>query len=108
MSTDDEERQIEDWNDALEAIRDDLRFFKRLRGQGRYERIGHVEAIDTNSNLRPSGDESFESSSPNISRPTVGSPFSVNAASTLVPGLIALSTALAPATLSNPDLRDRG
>ena len=97
LSNKDEERQIEDWDDAIEAIQDDLRFFKRLRGRGRYGRIGQTENVDTNGELRSSFDDEWRECESLINnRPSRASLYSVNAASTLVPGLIALSTALAP------------
>jgi P-type Ca2+ transporter type 2C len=112
----DEERQIEDWDDAIEAIHDDLLFFKRLRGQRRFKSIGKraaaankpvvgVEANASQSAISPEArsfdDEAQETNSPNVRRQPPTSLYSVNAASTLVPGLIALSLAVAPATLSN-------
>jgi P-type Ca2+ transporter type 2C len=112
----DEERQIEDWDDAIEAIHDDLLFFKRLRGQKRFKNIGKsataanklvvgVEANISQSTISPErrslDNEAQETNSPNVRRQPPTSLYSVNAASTLVPGLIALSLALAPTTLSN-------
>jgi len=104
------ERVIEDWDDAMEAIQDDLRFFKRLRGQGRFGRIRKSGTDPPNTSTSDSDaptrqpsfdDESRESHSPSTSRPFPSSLYSVNAASTIVPGLIALSTALAPVALSD-------
>jgi len=104
------ERVIEDWDDAMEAIQDDLRFFKRLRGQGRFGRIQGNSGTDP-PNTRPSDsdpptrqpsfDDSRESHNPSTSRPFPSSLYSVNAASTMVPGLIALSTASAAVALSD-------
>jgi len=98
----DEERQIEDWDDAMEAIHADLRFFKRLRGDGRCGRFARnyeIESSDPSESERPTRQSSFEdelSPSPNTNHPPPSSLYSVNAASTLIPGLIALSTALSP------------
>lgn len=106
----DEERQIEDWDDAMEAIQDDLRFFKRLRGEGRCGKLARngpeINSSEPSESERPTRQSSFddevsESHNPNGSRPPPSSLYSVTAASTLVPGLIALSTALSPVALSD-------
>src|SRR5947207_7193165 len=108
----DEERQIEEWNDAIEAIHDDLLFFKRLRGKRRLRGIGnHKPAI----NLRSSGSQSetptrrtfLDPDSPDPRSPSESSRqpasrgYSVNAVSSLVPGLVALSMALASVSPSH-------
>jgi Ca2+-transporting ATPase len=110
-NTDLEQRPIEDWDDAMEAIQDDLRFFKRLRGQ-RFGRTGKsgtetdpasTSTSDSEAPTRqPSFDnESRESHSSRTSRPHPSSFYSVNTASTMLPGLIALSAVLAPIALSD-------
>jgi len=94
------ERVIENWDDAMEVIQDDLRFFKRLRGQARLKNSApNTSTIDEEA--PPSDEESRESHSPSTSRPLPSSLYSINAASTIVPGLIALSTALSPVALSD-------
>jgi hypothetical protein len=112
----DEERpEVEDWEEALEVIYEDLRFFKRLRGQRRFGNFGMGRSevdvdVDTNDEVsrlprsRASSFDNLESRvifSPSASRANVSSLYSVNTASTLVPGLIALSMGLAPVTPSD-------
>jgi hypothetical protein len=102
----------------MEAIHDDLVFYKRLRGEGRLGSIGRHKALidgarsnksqsDTPSH-RPSFD--LESSRPSnhaeSSRRPPSQLYSVNLATTLVPSLVALSTALPPTSLS-PELVSR-
>jgi len=112
----DEERQIEDWDDAIEAIRDDLLFFKKLRGDSRLGGIGNhrstIDGLTTNEYrsempTRPasSNGESLEINLPGeSSRKPPSRLYSVSSASTLVPGLVALSMALAPVTGSDGSL----
>jgi Ca2+-transporting ATPase len=102
----DQERQIEDWEDAVEVIRDDLMFFKRVRGERRlgsignnYKGYGSIQlppTEDQSETRRTSGpDESLGTSSPHeSSRVPPSQLYSVNNASTLVPGLVALSMAV--------------
>ena len=72
----DVERQIEDWNDAIEAINNDLAVFKRVRNERRVRN-------------RTSGHRHHREDS---SVSETGYP--VRSASALVPGLVALSMAL--------------
>jgi hypothetical protein len=100
-----DERQIEDWDDALEVIHDDLVFFKKLRGERRLRTIGTYGA--TIERLVPQAESptrqptlismSTETNSPfESTRLSPSQLYSVNTASTLIPGLVALSMALAP------------
>jgi Ca2+-transporting ATPase len=101
---DSEGRQIENWDDAIGAIHDDLLFFKRLRGErsggvGRNQSAPVVERVSAN--VSPSETASLDYKAQNTSSPSPQPPsrlYSVNSASTLVPGLVALSMALPPAT----------
>jgi Cation transporting ATPase, C-terminus len=110
---DDEERQIEDWDDAIEVIRDDLLYFKRLRGENGLEGIeNHRSAIDglESQSEVPTRRASFDGELPEInhlngsSRKPSSRLYSVNSATTLVPGQVALSIALAPVTGSDRSL----
>lgn len=99
--------EIEDWEDALEAIHDDLIYFKKLRSESRLRGLGKNAIFRqtlTNSSVsettgpRSSLEAHFSgTNSPieRIRRPTSGL-YSVTAASTIVPGLVALSPALVP------------
>jgi len=104
----DEERQIEDWDDTIEVIRDDLLSFKRVRGERRSRSVGNRAAgVDANESQldSPTRRQSIDlhlpnvSGSPNRRTPNTG-PYSVSSAGMLVPGLVGLSMALAPATTS--------
>lgn len=109
---DDDERQVEDWDDALEVIHDDLLFFKRLRGERRLGSVGNrtaaIDRLGANGpqSETPTRRASLDGESPetNISsessRLSPSRLYSVNTASILVPGLVALSMALAPVTHS--------
>lgn len=120
-SENDEERQIEDWDDAIAAIHDDLLFFKRLRGRRRLGSIGksttatdkRVVGVVANASQSvvstegPSFDDAAqETNSRGIRRQPPTSLYSVNSASTLVPGLLGLSLALVPTTRSNASSAD--
>jgi P-type Ca2+ transporter type 2C len=101
----DEERQIEDWDHVLEAIREDLRFYERLRGQRRIGSLGRKSPEATvRVNSPRQRRESFDSETGamygtnDANQHASSSLFSVNTAVALVPGLIALSLAVAPAT----------
>jgi P-type Ca2+ transporter type 2C len=110
---DDEERQIDDWDDAIETIRDDLLYFKRLRAESRLGDIeNHRSAIDGLESQPevPARRASFDGELPEINHPNGSGRkppsrlYSVNSASTVVPGLVALSMALAPVTGSDGSL----
>jgi Ca2+-transporting ATPase len=104
----DEERQIEDWDDTIEVIRDDLLFFKRVRGERRSGSVGNKAAgVDANESQLDSRmrRQPIDLHIPNVngspSRRTPNTrPYSVSSAGMLVPGLVGLSMALAPATTS--------
>ena len=88
--TSDEERQIEDWDDALEAIRQDLSFFKYVRNK---KRVGNARTTPTVSAERDG--QATPPPSPNHSLAGGNSQLHpIRSASTLVPGMVALSMAL--------------
>lgn len=117
---DDEERQIEDWDDAIEAIQDDLRFFKRLRGGARLKSTGkqRTEAGGRSvegSRSAPTQPSSLDDEPGIINHPRASSRqphsqlYSVNSVTSLVPALVLLSTALPPvANADNPSVVETG
>lgn len=100
-----EDREIEDWDDAMEAITDDLLTFKRLRGNGRLGNIGshdyHAGTVpqSSGSTRRSSIDE--EAQIPQTGKPNSSRLYSLRSTTTLVPGLVALTLALPPVTRAN-------
>jgi len=93
-----EEREIEDWGDALEAITDDLLTFKRLRGKARLGNIGchnGTEPPSSGSTRRSSSAEGTEDGRVDDSRT-----YSLLSRTTLLPGMVALSLALPPVNRS--------
>jgi P-type Ca2+ transporter type 2C len=106
MYIDDEGGEIEDWEDAIEAIHEDLVYFKKLRSERRLRELGKnstsrqtltISSVSETVPLLFSQAPSSGTTSPTdrIRRPTSGL-YSIAAASTIVPGLIALSPALVP------------
>jgi len=98
-----EDREIEDWDDALEVITDDLLAFKRLRGKGRLGNLGshnHHVGSDPQS-LASTRRSSTDEAAQEIQQPGRSYDsrlYSLHSSTTLVPGLVALSLALPPVT----------
>lgn len=105
---DDNDREIEDWEDAIDAIHNDLFFFKRLRSERRLSGIGRrkglIDGTTTNGHQsntpsrRPSPElDTAEPRNPTESdRRPLSQLYSINQAATLIPSLVALSMALPP------------
>src|SRR5579859_220074 len=105
-----EEREVDDWDDAMEAVVDDLLSFKRLRGKGRLGNIGSRKSNtgipnssvpqSLGSTRRSSIDEEAQDIQPR-GRTNDSRLYSLHSRTTLVPGLVALSLAFPPLTRSN-------
>jgi P-type Ca2+ transporter type 2C len=99
--------EIEDWQDAMEAIHDDLVYFRKIRNERRFRSVRMNRTGPSRSLVGP---PVTVARVPPVERPVSGTStptersrrharlYSVNSASTLIPGLVALSPALLPSS----------